>query len=219
MRRSGLSQGRLSPGTAHVCVDMQRLFGPGAPWSTPWLPRVLPCVERLVASAPGRTIFTRFMPPERAGQRPGQWQTYFARWKEVTREQVDPQLLRLFASLEAFVPPAQVLDKPAYSPFFGSGLDAVLVARKVDTLIFSGTETDVCLLSGVLDAVDRGYRAIVASDAVCSSSDAAHDAMLDLFEKRFSCQIEVATTAELDAQLRACAAADPLPGTTAADTT
>jgi hypothetical protein len=23
-------------GTVHLCIDMQRLFAPGGPWSTPW---------------------------------------------------------------------------------------------------------------------------------------------------------------------------------------
>ena len=37
--------------------------------------------------------------------------------------------------------------------------------------IVSGSETDVCVLATVLDAVDMGYRVIIARDAVCSSSD------------------------------------------------
>lgn len=42
---------------------MQRLFAEGGPWPTPWMPRVLPTVEKLVTRAPERTIFTRFIPP------------------------------------------------------------------------------------------------------------------------------------------------------------
>ena len=32
--------------------------------------------------------------------------------------------------------------------------------------IVSGSETDVCVLATVLDAVDMGYRVIIARDAV-----------------------------------------------------
>ena len=39
----------------------------------------------------------------------------------------------------------------------------------------SGSETDVCVLATVLDAVDIGYRVIVVRDAICSSSDEGHD--------------------------------------------
>ena len=59
-------------------------------------------------------------------------------------------------------------------------------------LVFSGTETDVCVLAAVLAAVDHGFRVVVASDALCSSTDGTHDALLKVFHERFSQQIEVA---------------------------
>ena len=63
----------------------------------------------------------------------------------------------------------------------------------VDTLVVSGTETDVCVLGTVLGAVDRGYRVVIATDAVCSSSDETHDALLTLYGKRYGQQVETAT--------------------------
>src|SRR3981081_3985159 len=30
------------PEAVHLCLDMQLLFGPQGPWSTPWMERVLP---------------------------------------------------------------------------------------------------------------------------------------------------------------------------------
>ena len=67
-------------------------------------------------------------------------------------------------------------------------------ARRADALIITGTETDVCVLAAVLDAVDLGYRVILPTDAVCSSSDATHDALMTLYCERFSEQIETAET-------------------------
>ena len=54
-----------SPGAeaVHLCVDMQRLFGPGSPWAVPWMEKVLPAVAELAAAHAARTIFTRFIPP------------------------------------------------------------------------------------------------------------------------------------------------------------
>jgi hypothetical protein len=52
--------------------------------------------------------------------------------------------------------------------------------READALIVSGSETDVCVLATVLDAVDIGYRVIVVRDAVCSSSDEGHDMLVSL---------------------------------------
>ena len=37
----------LPPTTTHLCVDMQRLFGPGTDWALAWMPRVLPRIVRL----------------------------------------------------------------------------------------------------------------------------------------------------------------------------
>ncbi len=75
----------IGPSTRHLCTDMQRLFSPDGPWPTPWMTRVLPVVEALTERAPYRTIFTRFMPPQRAGDMPGRWQAYYTKWAEVTR--------------------------------------------------------------------------------------------------------------------------------------
>ena len=88
----------LSPRTVHLCVDMQNLFMPGAPWATPWMPRVLPVVEAVARRDPARTIFTRFVPPERPDQASGRWRAYFEAWREVTRERGRPRAGRAGAA-------------------------------------------------------------------------------------------------------------------------
>ena len=45
----------------------------------------------------------------------------------------------------------------------------VLKKANPSALIFSGIETDVCVLGTVLTAVDSGFRTIIAQDAVTSS--------------------------------------------------
>jgi nicotinamidase-related amidase len=193
----GLRHGELPPDTVHLCVDMQNLFAPGGPWATPWFPRVLPQIEMLVARHPAATVFSRFIPPLRPDELPGAWMRYYRRWRDVTRERVDPRLLELTPALGAHAPPATVIDKQRYSAFHGSGLRALLGERGISTLVVSGTETDVCVLSSVLDAVDLGYRVVLARDAICSSSDESHDAALKLYEQRFSEQVETADVAEI----------------------
>ena len=65
---------------------------------------------------------------------------------------------------------------------------------RADAIVITGAETDVCVLAAVLGAVDFGYRVVIASDAICSSADATHDALLQLYKSRFSEQIEIAET-------------------------
>ena len=67
-------------------------------------------------------------------------------------------------------------------------------------MIVSGSETDVCVLATVPDAVDLGYRVILVRDAVCSSSDEAHDMLMRLYHARFTEQIETADAAAVMAQ-------------------
>ncbi|MCP3459664.1 cysteine hydrolase family protein [Bradyrhizobium sp. CCGUVB23] len=177
----------------HLCIDMQRLFEPGKPWATPWLERVLPQVTALAAHGPQRSIFTRFIPVRSKEEARGVWKAYYGKWECVTREKIDPTLLELVPRLARYVPPAAIIDRQTYCAFRNGRLQAYLDQHHVDTLIVSGGETDVCVLATVLAAVDYGYRVILAQDALCSSSDESHDALLDLYTKRFSLQIEVAS--------------------------
>lgn len=181
----------------HLCIDMQKLFDIGAPWETPWLPRVLPSLVQLVRRYPDRTIFTRFMPPWRPEMARGQWRVFYAHWHQITRAELPPDFLELLDPLRQLVPPAQVIDKPGYSAFSETDLADRLRQRETDTVILTGTETDVCVLSTALDAVDLGYRVIVVKDALCSSQDPTHDALLKLYGTRFRHQLELLTLDQL----------------------
>lgn len=184
----------LPPNAVHLCIDMQNLFGPGSPWETQWMNRVLPCVEELAGSRPQQTVFTRFQPPRRPEDRDGTWQRLYRHWPQVTRERADPRLFELAPELARLIPPAQVLEKNFYSAFFCTPLRELLSARAANTLIVSGAETDMCVLATVLDAVDYGLRTVIVEDAICSSSDGTHDALLKLYRERFSNQIEITDT-------------------------
>ena len=67
----GLDAEPLDAGILHLCLDMQNLFAPNAPWSTPWMPRVLPVVTEIAGRFPERTVFTRFIPPDTPEAAPG----------------------------------------------------------------------------------------------------------------------------------------------------
>jgi len=181
----------------HLCIDMQVLFSNAGPWPTPWMERVLPKAAELTAFAPERTIFTRFITPRAPESMPGMWQAYYRKWRQVTRAELPDEMLGLMPMLRRFVPPARIFDKRVYSAFADGRLVEVLRAAGTDTIVVSGSETDVCVLASVLGAVDHGYRVILARDAVCSSSDEAHDALLGLYRKRFDIQIELSESAEI----------------------
>jgi nicotinamidase-related amidase len=182
----------LTPSSVHLCIDMQNVYAPGAPWATPWLPRVLPVVLTISERFPERTVFTRFITPERPEDMPGVWQRYYRNWRALTRGRIDPCLLDLLPELKRLVPPAAVIDKSRYSAFAGAALLKHLQERRADNLVVTGSETDVCVLASVLGAVDSGFRVVVVTDGICSSSDEGHDALLTVYHRRYNEQIETA---------------------------
>ncbi|MCS3760224.1 cysteine hydrolase [Bradyrhizobium sp. CCBAU 53351] len=181
----------------HLCIDMQNIFAPGGLWATPWMERVLPTIASIVARYQARTVFTRFITPEDPADRRGQWQRYFHRWHQATRRNLPPSALDLVPALTRFVPPAAIIDKPAYSAFSNPALATSLVDKNVGTVVISGAETDVCVLSTVLSAVDLGFRVVIVEDALCSSSDVGHDALMTMYRTRFHGQVDLVTAEEL----------------------
>ena len=65
--------------------------------------------------------------------------------------------------------------------------------READGLIITGSETDLCVLATMLSVVHLGYRVVLVRDALCSSSDEGHDALMKMYHSsRFNEQIETA---------------------------
>lgn len=175
----------------HLCVDMQRIFARGGVWETPWMERVLPVVVDVSNHYARSTIFTRFITPEHPEQRPGRWQRYYQRWEAALRPNLKPEQLDLVPELQRLAPPAQVIDKPVYSAFKHSPLASLLVEGGIGTVVVTGAETDVCVLATVLDAVDLGFRVVLVEDALCSSSDPGHDALMTMYRTRYGQQIDL----------------------------
>lgn len=194
--------------TLHIVIDMQRLFAEATAWHTPDLTRILPQVLKLTEARPERTLFARFVVPKNPEAARGRWQAYYRRWASVTGERIDPALLDVVAPLADLATADRVFDKSTYSIFDTPAFVERLERGAADTLVFSGVETDVCVLASIFDAVDRGYRVIVPADAVASSSPAAHQAALEVLMPRLAEQIEIWDT---QAVVEGWASAGPCP--------
>lgn len=190
---------RLGPfGRAvHLCIDMQVYFAEGSDWAAPGTAAVAPACARLAAHAPGRTVFTRFLPPARAGDAAGQWRPYYDRWASVLADRNDPGIYALLPALRPFVPPARVIDKGTHSGFGVPALGQALAELGAETLILSGVESDVCVLATAMSAIDRGFRVVLAEDALASSSEAGHRAALSAVFPRFDMQAEAMPVAAI----------------------
>ena len=64
------------------------------------------------------------------------------------------------------------------SAFFGNDLTTMLIGHGIETVIVTGVATNVAIDLTVRDAVQLGYRTILAEDCCCSSSPDYHEAAL-----------------------------------------
>jgi nicotinamidase-related amidase/GrpB-like predicted nucleotidyltransferase (UPF0157 family) len=66
-----------------------------------------------------------------------------------------------------------VVVKKRYSAFFGTNLDEILASLKPVTLVVAGINTHACVRATVVDAYQRDYDVILASECI-ASHDAEH---------------------------------------------
>lgn len=57
-----------------------------------------------------------------------------------------------------------IVKKETYSAFYKTGLENYLKRKKIDTILFTGVLTNVCVMHTSFDAAMRDYRIIVLSD-------------------------------------------------------
>jgi len=104
-----------------------------------------------------------------------------------------------------------VVSKHRYSGFYGTDLDGLLRAAGIDTLIFTGATTSVCVESTLRDAFYRDYRCLLLSDCTAEPigsqlSRSNHEASLLVIETLFGW---VADSPSLLTALRAAPLSDP----------
>lgn len=88
-----------------------------------------------------------------------------------------------------------VFNKNRFSAFArgSSGVEPILKAKGIDSLIVCGTLTNVCCESTARDAMQLGYKTVLVSDACATRSDAEHLGALVTFLTSFG---DVRTTKE-----------------------
>jgi ureidoacrylate peracid hydrolase len=94
------------------------------------------------------------------------------------------------------------VEKTRFSAFLPGACDLAerLMALQIDTVIIVGTLSNVCCESSARDAMMRGFRVVMASDANATRSDAEHVATLVSIHQVFG---DVRTTEDVVALLAA----------------
>jgi ureidoacrylate peracid hydrolase len=174
--------------TALVVIDMQNAFvAPGSPAEVPLAREIVPNVNRLaeaVRRSGGRVVWvqTHLHP----GDPGGGWPVFFGEIfsPEQSRGYITALTRgteghRLWAELQK-APGDLSAEKTRFSAFLPGACDLPerLLALGMDTVLIAGTLTNVCCESSARDAMMRGFRVIMVSDANATRSDSQHLATL-----------------------------------------
>ena len=200
---------RIDPArAAHVVVDLQNGFmAEGAVIEVPAAREIVANVNRIsnaLYDAGGTNVFLRYTHDD-SERLP--WTTrhtaYLSAEKSVAQKNAftrGAEPWQLWPLLEVR-PGDPIVDKTRYSAFVPGTcpLDEALRARGIETLIITGTATNVCCESTARDAMQRNYQVIFVADGTATFTDAQHNATL--------CNIltfaDVMTTAEVLAVIAA----------------
>ena len=95
-------------------------------------------------------------------------------------------------------PNERVFNKMGASAFNSTALGLVLRVYGVDTLLFTGVSTNMCVEGTLRDAADHGFHCLMVEDACGADSPAMHEASLTVVQRLFG---RLTTTDEVIEQL------------------
>ncbi len=189
--------------TALIVIDMQNGFlQEGALTEVPVAREIVPNINQLASTirAAGGTVAwvqASFKP-----EGPTAWTSYF---NHVLSEEFGPRMAAstdegadtfgLWHGLDV-VADDLFSVKSRFSAFIqgASDLPEQLAARNIDTVIITGTVTEICCESSARDAMMLNFKTIIVADANASRSDQEHLAALRVFFQHFG---DVCTTDEV----------------------
>jgi ureidoacrylate peracid hydrolase len=191
LRRQGklVSQDTIDAArSALVVVDMQNYFvAKGFPLEVPLARSIVPNINRLsnaIRAAGGTVAWVQTT----ANGALKHWGNHH---KHMTPERVATRLagldeaaegFKLFSELEA-LPNDLRAKKQTYSAFMPglSNLDAQLRSRGIETVLITGTVTNVCCETSARDATLLDYNVVMVSDANAAWTEEEHVATLNTF--------------------------------------
>lgn len=94
-------------------------------------------------------------------------------------------------------PDDHIISKRRYSAFYQTDLELCLRCWGIDTLIFTGVATEICVETTVRDAFIRDFDILVAGDAVASWDKEASRATLRTVEESFGAVLSCEKIVEL----------------------
>ena len=193
--------------TAHIVVDLQNGFmAPGQPAEIPMAREIVSNVNRISAAlraAGGLVVYIQNTIDATAKEVWSNWFTYMS--GERRQASMDAAFAEgsyghsLWPELDV-LPSDLKMKKNRFGAFVpgSSPLHAVLQGRGIDTVIITGTATNVCCESTARDAMMMNYKVIFVSDGTATYNDEEHNATLGIMLAMFA---DVMTTDEVVSRL------------------
>jgi nicotinamidase-related amidase len=82
-----------------------------------------------------------------------------------------------------------ILRKQVYSGFYKSELEEILKLLDVDSIIFTGVSTDICVQNNVSEAFYRGFKIYVVTDGTAAIKDQVHESALGYMENIYGANL------------------------------
>ena len=163
---------------AVIVVDMlnDNVHGPGASVMKPQAMKIVPSINRLLATAHGQG-----------------WPVFlacdsFLEQDFIFRGKMKPHALR---GTEGSLPIPELdmaesdryLPKRRFSAFFKTDLDQTLRTLGVDTVAVTGIATNFCVLATAFDSVCLDFNTVIVEDCCAAAKDEWHEATLSCFRR------------------------------------
>lgn len=193
--------------TAHVVVDLQNGFmAPGQPAEIPMAREIVSNVNRISAALRvdgGLVVYIQNTIDAATKEAWSNWFTYMS--GERRQASMDAAFAEgsyghsLWSELDV-LPGDLKVKKNRFGAFVpgSSPLHAILQERGIDTVIITGTATNVCCESTARDAMMMNYKVIFVSDGTATYNDEEHNATLGIMLAMFA---DVMTTDEVVSRL------------------
>ena len=209
-RRGGLRvfESLMTKRTAHIVVDLQNGFmAPGQVAEIATAREIVPNVNRISAAVRKAGGLVVYIQNTFDAVAIATWSTFFEHFCSPERRERMIDTFWPGAFGHALWPGLDVLpqDLQVHKRRFGafapgsSDLHAVLQQRGIDTLIITGTATQVCCESTARDAMMLNYKVFFVSDANACRTDEEHNATLAIMMIMFA---DVRSTDEMIALLQ-----------------
>jgi ureidoacrylate peracid hydrolase len=181
--------------TAHVVVDLQNGFmAPGQPAEIPAARDIVGNVNRISSALRGAGGLVVYIQNTIDANAKVTWSNWFGAMSGQKRaERMDEAFAEgsfghsIWPELDVQAADLKV-KKTRFGAFVqgSSNLHEVLQARKIDTLIITGTATNVCCESTARDAMMMNYKVIFVSDGTATWNDDEHNASLGIMLAQFA---------------------------------